>query len=677
MNSLITTTIATAALLLPEVALAHGGQYRGPGDVVPPNTGGGPTGSGPGGPTIPGTKGAGGPKTGGPTRGSNAPPPPPGLPPGVTSKVGPKTGGGIILTADLSKWQFWWEFNKDPFINLKDSIHAPEVTTGDVEVWVGPNRRIDAVDTEKPSESDIEGIMRALNRALESTDDRDMVSSCMVALAKIGRDSDGIEILPIFKKRLARPDQEIRETAALAMGISGMPAALPDLVHIATDSQVGRKLVDRPEVDVRTRSFAAYGLGLVAHANNDLDVKQTAFAALNSIMEDKDARDRNIKVAAINGLSLLNLDLEDQSAKGKTLLDETLASLDKFYDSRAGRGTDLIKSHVPPAVAKLIGRGETPLHARYKERYLGQLTSSESHDDIYRATALALGQMCLPYEDKDSEGAKYSVALKDYFDEGKDQQARYFALLAMGQIGGAANKNALLIVLSQGQTALECPWAALALGVMNFNRLEADANLAVDETIGQKLKKAFTAEKSPEPMAAYAIALGLSRYADAAGDLLKALKKHKSKDELAGYLCIGLALMDHRGAEKEIEDLVARSVRRPELLQQAAVALGKLGDKKVTDTLLAMLEDSTQLAKLSAIASALSFIGDRRTIEPLRKMLFDDTLTPLSRAFAAIALGGVADREKMPWNSKIGANMNYRAAVETLTGSGSGILDIL
>ncbi len=42
MNNLIITSIATAALLLPDAAFAHGGQYRGPGDVVPPNAGGGP-----------------------------------------------------------------------------------------------------------------------------------------------------------------------------------------------------------------------------------------------------------------------------------------------------------------------------------------------------------------------------------------------------------------------------------------------------------------------------------------------------------------------------------------------------------------------------------------------------------------------------------------------------------
>ncbi|HIE69623.1 MAG TPA: hypothetical protein EYP98_05350 [Planctomycetes bacterium] len=83
------------------------------------------------------------------------------------------------------------------------------------------------------------------------------------------------------------------------------------------------------------------------------------------------------------------------------------------------------------------------------------------------------------------------------------------------------------------------------------------------------------------------------------------------------------------------------------------------------------------MAVLAAAASAIGFIGDKRSIEPLKTLLFDDKLGDLSRAFAAVALGGIADKEPLPWNSKISTNMNYRASVETLTNGSSGILDIL
>ncbi len=83
------------------------------------------------------------------------------------------------------------------------------------------------------------------------------------------------------------------------------------------------------------------------------------------------------------------------------------------------------------------------------------------------------------------------------------------------------------------------------------------------------------------------------------------------------------------------------------------------------------------VTKMAAVASALSQIGDRNSIDPLREMLLDKDLPSITRAFAAVALGGIADKEPVPWNAKIAVNMNYRAAVETLVESGAGVLEIL
>ena len=80
---------------------------------------------------------------------------------------------------------------------------------------------------------------------------------------------------------------------------------------------------------------------------------------------------------------------------------------------------------------------------------------------------------------------------------------------------------------------------------------------------------------------------------------------------------------------------------------------------------------------MSAVASGLGQLGDKRCVEPLVQMLQNKSLTPLTRAFAAVALGGVCDPEPMPWNARYAATLNYRAAVETLTDGSAGILDIL
>jgi HEAT repeat protein len=152
------------------------------------------------------------------------------------------------------------------------------------------------------------------------------------------------------------------------------------------------------------------------------------------------------------------------------------------------------------------------------------------------------------------------------------------------------------------------------------------------------------------------------------------------KDETArGYVAIGLGLMDAREAMEKIQRIVDESKYRPDLLKQAAIALGLLGDKDLVPKLVALLEESKGLATQASLSSALGFIGDQRSIDPLVAMLQNDTLTERARGFAAVALGIVADKEPLPWNSKIGLDLNYRASTQTLTdqASGTGILDIL
>ena len=159
---------------------------------------------------------------------------------------------------------------------------------------------------------------------------------------------------------------------------------------------------------------------------------------------------------------------------------------------------------------------------------------------------------------------------------------------------------------------------------------------------------------------------------------MQLLQEKSSDDELAGYACLGLGLMNHKAAIGQIKALGDDSVRRQGRLKQAAIALGLLGDKTVVLTLVEFLKDKgTSLASQAAIATALGYIGDARSLDPLVEMLHNKDLTPLARAFAGVALGIVADKEEFPWNSKIAINLNYRANTETLTNQISGILDIL
>lgn len=295
-----------ALLILSSTVLAHGGQYRGPGDIVPPGGGGG--GRGPVGPTTPGGPGGpAGPGWPGPTTPGAGPAGP--TAPGGGGPVTPGGRGGIQLPDDLGKWQFWWEFNKDRYIKLRESVLSGEVKTGSDEFFLGSTKSESSRDILRPSEEDIqERILPALKKALDSKGSRDIISSCMVAMAKVGKDHKDFKLYDSFAPHLKSKDQEIRETAALCMGLAGIKTeqTISTLEDLIRDNATGRKLCDRAEVDDRTRSFATYALGLLVSRNTDDDAfRRRALDTFIWILKNPELSSRNLKVAAVNSIPLI------------------------------------------------------------------------------------------------------------------------------------------------------------------------------------------------------------------------------------------------------------------------------------------------------------------------------------------------------------------------------------
>jgi HEAT repeat protein len=221
------------------------------------------------------------------------------------------------------------------------------------------------------------------------------------------------------------------------------------------------------------------------------------------------------------------------------------------------------------------------------------------------------------------------------------------------------------------------PWAGLALGV--FGRQMLDSGRSFENDLRRVLRDMFTKDKTPQTVGAYALALGLVKDQDSRDLLLQRFtREFAGSDETRGYIAVGLGLMEAREAIAPIQEVVRASKYRPELLKQAAIALGLLGDKSVVSDLVDMLARADTMSSQAAIASALGTIGDVDSVEPLVAFLQDKGHTDRARAFAAVALGVVCDKEDLPWNAKLAVNCNYRANTTTLTGeSGKGILDIL
>lgn len=681
------TLAATAALTT--AAFAHGGvaTYPGPGDTVPAGGGRMPGGGGPA-PTGPSTSPAG------PTR------------PGF---VGAPTGGNPVAGAavaaqsnrpqdappDLTKWTFWWEFNSAPYLNLKAHIHSATVGTGSDGWFLGHGQKR-GHDSLRPSEEQIrQKIVPALLEALDGESHNDIVTACLIGLAKIGDAAgtpEGGGFEPILRKRLSDPVQEIRETACLALGVLGSDSAIPALEALLMDRPEAHAWVGGDSVDYRTRSFAAYGLALLGHRTQSEELRQGIVRALAEALRTDETRTYDVKVACVNALGLVPLETITSAAEAKDAAPESsrdaqIAFLLGYL--RDERNLPLARAHAPIALARLVADLPAGSYVVWKERVAADLLArvgKHSNEDpkLEQSVVLALG--ILGDADDDDLDQEIRSALCDLRTNVNDQLARNFAMIALAKVGGKPGDGSgegtsevsdfLIKQVVDGRTATR-PWAGMALGVLGRSLADAGLTNAATTEMSKVLRVALTEEKNPSHLGAYAIGLGILRDVEAGEALVEKLDR-VSDDQARGFVAVGLGLMNADAAIAPIQAIVRESKYRPELLSQSAVSLGLLGDKDVVPQLVGMLSEANGLATQAAVASALGIIGDQRSIDPLTEMLQSDDLTKSARAFAAVALGIVGDKDPLPWHSTIGVDLNYRAVPETLFDpQGAGILNIL
>jgi|FLOH01.1.fsa_nt_gi HEAT repeat protein len=648
---------------------AHGGTYKGPGDVVPP---GGVT------PAPPAPPSPVGPSTPtGPTKGPASAPPttPHPLPPLPPSSPQPRNPVGTTpkgsVPVDLSSWVFWWEFNKDRFLNLKARVHdAGNITEVGGLIGLGSGAR--AVLSNAPTQAQRQDIIiPALLALIHAEPDRDVQSSVLIALAKVGLEAS--QARPLLAQYLQSPIQEIAETAALAYGILGDEFSLPLLQEILSDSKAAQQLFGRTEIPLRSRTFAAYSLGLIGKASSEERIKaQVAGILFETLMSDQNAA-KDIRVACVISLGILNL--EDPT--------EIVNKLGAFLD--ADQESELVLAHVPNAMAKLLRNvpgGDATREARI-DQLLKILQDRPKQNILIRQSAVqAIGMLATA---KDPRNLEIFRMLQSLSDHGRNQQEKNFTAIALADLGTADPRLRLdvtkfLMERMKKSSTLYEPWCGLALGVMAFQLNDRDQSLP--PVVRDATLIAFQRCKDPERKAAFALALGLMGHEAAASDLRAAMSKVKDS-QFRGYAAVALGLLSSRQDSAFISDLVAQSQRDPDLLKQASIGLGLMKDRNANTLLLSYLCPENgkrpRLAVLAAVASALGFIGDKNSVAPLVQTMENERLTALGRAFAAVSLGMVADQNDLPWNSAFAENINYRAAVSTLTDqqTGTGILDIL
>ncbi len=599
-------TPATAGLLFCILAssavYAHGGVYRGPVHLPEPRRASGPT---------------------APSLSASKPVKPPRI---------PSTGDG------LASWQYWWGFTRDDVTILQNK----EGPVGDKQL-----RRI----------------LSALKPMCAPTKQRDMTSSALIAVAKVGKRLPDVEILTVLRACLESQNTEIRRSAALAMGISGRSEALSNLLDLVNDTEAGRKLCNRKLIDSTTRAFAAYAIGLVLEANPDQKLKSRILDVLADQIAGGDSWPRDFHLALVHSIGLIARGDESLSAKA-------IEVLSHYFEQLGEDGDPVIRAQLLPLMASLfVSSTDTAKRDEFKRSLLAALSGKSL---VAQAAAFALPGLVAPRAPIVSEvDQQLLAALWGRVQSCGDSQMACVSLMALGKIGGVANRDSLLAALEENPAPNLRAWIVLALAAY------CHRNPSSVSTIALVLEDRFVKDESLEVRAAIALALGLMRHKAVSRRLHLTLHTHAANDEFAGYLCMALALMDERQAVGQVRSIYRDSSRRPRRLYQAGLALGILGDAAAYPSLLKTLrEGRPNLQAMGVSAWALGQVAGGQSIASLLGMISDTSLTDLSRAFAVVALGCAVERGDRPWNHAIAKFIYYRSCVGSQFDQMAGLLDI-
>ncbi|MCA9321400.1 MAG: HEAT repeat domain-containing protein, partial [Planctomycetes bacterium] len=550
----------------------------------------------------------------------------PGAPGGAAPGGGLTGAGGTTASAKKGKsdanvtWAAWWFFNDDRFLNLKAKIRSQEqdTDTGDLFMGQGASDTIVKVSAKK--------IRDKVNPALEyaiKDPHYDTRAAAVIALGKTGFDQNLGHIL----KTVNDTDHRVRESACLAMGILGNKEAVPFLIEVMNNSAVAKdKLgLEKQDVLTRTRAFAALGLGLIGSRTDITDTQ--AVSALTAMMHSKESSThRDLAVAPVIALGLMKAT-------------ETVPELIKYASDEDNDAWT--RAYVMTTLAKL---GDPAA----KDLLLDALRDKQNA--VVQSAARGLGLLVSP-DDK-----KAMKRLHAMVKSGKDLAAKNFAIISLGQIGGIENRNFLARMIDKGNT-FEHTFSAMALAVYYSN--EKNSGDPEKMEICKEIHKSFNGTKNPLERGAYAVALGIMGYDSAGDDILEVLEDGGPAD-LRSHLCISLGLMRFEKALKAIQETVKDKVD-VDLRRNAAIALGLMGDKTAVESLKAEIADSANSQAVhGAVVQGLGFIGDVSAVDTLAEMVRDRVkYKDATRAFAAVALGLLGDKDPISVLVNLAENNNY------------------
>jgi len=571
------------------------------------------------------------------------------------------------LTTRGADWQSWWEHNRDAYLAFVAPLHeAPPASTRTRPDSQQDKTRAQRTDREPSGQKLIdEKIIPALLSALGDSH-HDVRASACLALGKTGR----ARLREAVAGRLLDRHAKVRETAALALGLLGAQDTLPVLFRVAVDRfRPGGRTI---RMQLRARAFAAIGVGF-HREEKTLDV-------LKEILLRKEGA-HDVPAAA-----LLSLGRVDGDEAPEALV-RALSRRSPFPDMiRAYAAVALGKLGDPRTVPALFSAlGDRSFHVQSsaalalggfaptappEERDIREMEkrlegmdparfSPRAREALIRRIASLTRSAARHRENREKIRASiirrlYPVASGSSVPG--DPTVRNFAAVSIGRLGGPEAENALAEILRRAKPVdLRC-FACLGLGIAGRGR---DGDRGRDLVL-----KTLRGAKNVNLRGACAIALGVLGDSTAGATLASRLKSSKDQ-EVRAHLALAVGMVGHRDSAPVLYRIL-KEEENVNLRRNAALGLGLMRDAKGIEILVGILRSSRGRLVQGSAALALGHIGDRRAVVPLIGLLENRRAPAQSRAFAAVALGILAEGRPVSLLAEFAANNNYLVPVASI-----------
>lgn len=628
--------VLLAVLLHAPAALAHGGQYAGPGGRRAP--------------------------------GDPTPPPPPaprnGPAPTTPGSGQPSSQGALPDTW----WGTWWQLNRWLHLPPKGAaVRARGPVTG-----AAPAEPAARLDTDAALRRLLVGqqIRPYLLTLLAPTarDETDLRAAAALALAKVDATPETLELL----LRLATDPKEelvVRESATLAVGLlrRSDPAARLDAVSVELARMTLVDVATGAEDDLRVRCFACLSLGLLADQPYAGEVNRDGrlvVQALRQVLELR-ARTADLPVAALVGLSL-----QPPAGVPEDLREHLRAAVLKGL-AFGRKPSDLERAHAVTALARL-GAG------RWPELLLRLLGDRRLPAPLARAARLALGEHA-GHLDAERRAEAVAALLK------AEGSASDNLSVGLGRVAAArllaadlaAGSDALLGRGGPAERLLAGPdtgsyeqrgFHALALGLAVQGTGPGGPGAEFRAAARRRLRLGLADGRDPDTRSAFAAGLALARDPEAGPQLLALVRDRNEVPQLRAQAALALGPAGVPEAEA-VPALEALLLEDRVVAPRGAAALGLTFYRGagVTDLLGEQLRQAATQADTIQLSVALGQTHDPRANFPLLCVARDAARRSEVRALAVAALGILADPEPRPSLLRLSAEANYVGRTDALS----------